>query len=250
MRKTRLALSIAAMAALPLAAQQRGMYGGVSTGKIVGSIDSTGFAAGLGATVSSLPQTNRVIPLRSPGIYSNPMRGQRGGYGGWGRGRTVVVPYGIPYGFVGSGYGAAYTGYDGVPPAPNVVETAPQSPAVIINQYYSPDVVRPQIKEYTDLPEPVKPKDEAEPKQQATVYPPAMQEQASQERSASATRPTLTLLAFRDSSVVAVIAYWVDGQDLHYVTKGYVKKVAPLESLDKGVSLQLNHERGVEFTIE
>jgi hypothetical protein len=240
----------AAVVALPLAAQQRGMYGGVSTGKIVGSIDSTGFASGLGATVSSLPQTNRVIPLQRPGIYANPGRGPRGGFGGGGRGRTVVVPYGIPYGFVGSGYGGAYTGYDGAAPVPNVVEPAPQSPTVIINQYYSPDVVRPQIKEYTDLPEPVKPKGEAESKQQATVYPPSAREEVSPERAASATKPTLTLLAFRDSSVVAVIAYWVEGQDLHYVTKNYAKKVVPLETLDKGVSLQLNSERGVEFSLE
>ncbi|MCC6366446.1 MAG: hypothetical protein IT165_23245 [Bryobacterales bacterium] len=249
MRKTWLALWMTAAAALPLAAQQRGMYGGVSTGKIVGSFDSTGFASGLGATVSSLPQTNRLIPLRRPGIYANPVRGARGGYGGGGRARTVVVPYGIPYGFVGSGYGGAYTGYDGGAPAQSVVEPAPQSPTVIINQYYSPDVVRPQIKEYTDLPEAVKPKGE-ETKQQATVYPPGAQEEVTPERVVSATKPTLTLLAFRDSTVVAVIAYWVDGQDLHYVTKGYAKKVVPLETLDKGVSLQLNSERGVEFSLE
>jgi len=248
MERTWLALWMM-VAALPLAAQQRGMYGGVSTGKIVGSFDSTGFASGLGATVSSLPQTNRVIPLQRPGIYASPARGPRGGFGGGGRGRTVVVPYGIPYGFVGSGYGGAYTGYDGVAPAPTVVEPAPQSPTVIINQYYSPDVVRPQIKEYTDLPEAVKPKGE-ESKQQATVYPPSAQEEMSAERVVSATKATLTLLAFRDSSVVAVIAYWVQGQDLHYVTKSYGKKVVPVETLDKGVSLQLNSERGVEFTLE
>lgn len=249
MRTTRLALWMMTAAALPLAAQQRGMYGGVSTGKIVGSFDSTGFAAGLGATVSSLPQTNRVIPLRRPGIYASPGRGPRGGYGGGGHGRAVVVPYGIPYGFVGSGYGVGYPGYDAAVPAQGMAEPVAQSPAVIINQYYSPEVVRPQIKEYTDLPEPVKPKDE-EPKQQATVYPRGTQEEVSPERVVSATRPTLTLLAFRDSTVVAVIAYWVEGQDLHYVTKSYAKKVVPLETLDKGVSLQLNSERGVAFSLE
>lgn len=233
--------------------QQRGMYGGVSTGQMVGSISDPGFASRLGATVSGLPQTTTSIPVQR-GIYANPGVG-----GGWGRGggwqvprggnRTVVVPYGVPI-FYGGGYG-----YD-MTPTQTIVQQAPpptqQAPAVVINQYYSPEVVRPQMKDYNDLPESTEPQAE-KPKTQARVYPPsatAPRPAAPAPSPEEAERATITLLAFEDSSVIAALGYWMEDDTLHYVTKNFEKKSTPLKSLDKALSEQLNKERNVEFKLE
>jgi hypothetical protein len=241
--------------------QQRGMYGGISTGQIVGSINDPGFASRLGATVSGLPQTTTRIPVQR-GIYSYPgghVPGDRQGRGGWqmprGGSRTLVVPFGGPVFFGGygySGYGYGYN-YD-VPPPQAFVQQPPTqpAPAVVINQYYSPEVVRPQMKDYTDLPEPAEPQTE-KPKAQARVYPPsavAPQPAPSAPSREEAERATITLLAFEDSSVVAALGYWMEGETLHYVTKNFEKKTAPLKSLDRALSEQLNRERNVEFKLE
>ena len=57
--------------------------------------------------------------------------------------------------------------------------------------------------------------------------------------------PPLYLFAFRDNVIRAAAAYWVDGQTLHYVTVQHEEKQAPLDSLDRALTLQLNRERRV-----
>lgn len=229
------------------------MYGGVATGQMVGTINDPGFASRLGATVSGLPQTSTSIPVQR-GIYSYPTHGG-GGRGGWqvprGRSNTVVVPFGVPV-FYGGGYG-----YD-MPPTQTIVQQAPPqqpAPAVVINQYYSPEVVRPQMKDYSDLPEPGDAQPE-KPKAQARVYPPSagasrpVAPEPPREPAQDRDRATITLLAFEDSSVVAALGYWTEDDTLHYVTKNFEKKSTPLKSLDKALSEQLNKERNVEFKLE
>jgi hypothetical protein len=57
------------------------------------------------------------------------------------------------------------------------------------------------------------------------------------------------LLAFTDHAIRAAAAYWVDGQTLHYVTLEHEQKQAPLDTVDRGLSLQLNRERRVPFSL-
>ncbi len=247
----RLSLMVGSMLVIASAqGQQRGMYGGISTGRIVGSISDPGFAGRLGATVSGLPQTSGAA------ISSGP----RGGFGGGGGGghwrggapRTIVVPFGVPV------YTGGYGGYgynDGMMPAPAaVVQPVQPSPSVIINQYYTPESVRPQMREYTDLPDPPA----ASPEQSegpVRVYPPPRRQEPAARAAAPAApvedpKATITLLAFQDSSVVAAIGYWTQGDQLHYVTSGFSKKIVPAGTLDKSLSEQLNRERNVEFKLE
>lgn len=240
-------LFIAAAASLTVAtiwAQQRGMYGGVSTGQMVGTINDPGFASRLGATVSGLPQTQIQIPVErgffsTPrGIYAAPASNRlwRGGPS-----RTLVVPWG---GAAFYGGFAGYSSYDMAPVTP-LVQPVQTSPAVIINQYYTPEVVRPQIKEYTDLPA-------AAPKQEPKSEPKKESEKPAQAAApaADADKPTITLLAFTDSSVVAVIAYWLQEGNLHYVTKSFDKRIVPAATLDSELTGQLNRERNVEFKLD
>ncbi len=59
----------------------------------------------------------------------------------------------------------------------------------------------------------------------------------------------LYLLAMNDGTIRAVLAYWVDGATVHYVTMDHVQKQAPLASLDRGLSVRLNRERNVTFSL-
>lgn len=248
-------LAALAIGCTVLPAQQRGMYGGISTGRIVGSITDPGFAGRLGATVSGLPQTSGQA---IQGMYGRPGGGPRGfgGFSGYGRQpRTVVVPWGIPVVYGGGGYGYG-SGYGPELPQQTIVQQVQPSPSVIINQYYTPEVANPQMREYNDLPEPPKP---PEPKEGAVrVYPPPARSPAPpapaaaerERRVQDHDKATITLLAFNDSSVVATIGYWLQGDTLHYITNGFAKKTVPASTLDRGLSEQLNRERKVEFKLE
>jgi len=57
------------------------------------------------------------------------------------------------------------------------------------------------------------------------------------------------LLAFTDHVIRAAEAYWVDGKTLNYITLDYQQKQAPLDTVDRALSLQLNRERHVPFSL-
>ena len=60
---------------------------------------------------------------------------------------------------------------------------------------------------------------------------------------------TLFLLAMNDGTIRAVLAYWVEGATVHYVTMDHEQKQTPLSSLDHGLSERLNRERNVTFRL-
>jgi hypothetical protein len=59
----------------------------------------------------------------------------------------------------------------------------------------------------------------------------------------------LYLLAMRDGTIRAVLAYWADGPSVHYVTLDHERKQAPLSSVDRALSERLNRERNVPFRL-
>jgi hypothetical protein len=59
----------------------------------------------------------------------------------------------------------------------------------------------------------------------------------------------LYLLAMKDGTIRAVLAYWVDGATVHYVTMDHEQKQTTLASLDRGLSVRLNRERNVTFQL-
>jgi len=123
-------------------------------------------------------------------------------------------PYYNPYPYAG------YAGDYGYSPAA-------QAPPVIINQGFQPEPPpAPMIQEYVD---------------------PAPQQQA--RSGAQSTEPPLYLIAFNDGSIKAVVAYWVDGKTLHYVTMDHEQKQAPLASVDRALSERFNRERNVTFQL-
>lgn len=62
--------------------------------------------------------------------------------------------------------------------------------------------------------------------------------------------PVLFLIAFQDKTIRAATTYWVDGGALHYLDTAHQEKEAPLSSVDRALSAQLNSERHVQFNIQ
>ncbi len=61
--------------------------------------------------------------------------------------------------------------------------------------------------------------------------------------------PVTYLIAFRDHNIMAAMTYWVDGGTLHYLDTDHREKRAPLSSVDRDMSTELNHERHVPFDL-
>jgi hypothetical protein len=59
----------------------------------------------------------------------------------------------------------------------------------------------------------------------------------------------LYLIAFHSGDIRAVLAYWVQGSTLHYVTMDHEQKQATLASVDRALSERLNGERNVTFQL-
>jgi hypothetical protein len=149
-----------------------------------------------------------------PGFYGyyNPfLWGDYGDYGGYG-----------DYGDSGYGYPDSYAapspdyGYGIQSPSPQVLIISNQTPT-------APVIVQPP---------PAPAVWNSGPSDQAKTY-----------------QDQLFLLAMRDGTIRAVLAYWVDGATVHYVTMDHEQKQTPLSSLDHSLSERLNRERNVTFRL-
>jgi hypothetical protein len=199
-----------------------------------------------------------------PGIplTGGPQTGPRTiGQGGRSAGRrsfgggTLLVPYPVYTDPFYSGYGTVHNPPPGVydpifggytPPYANAPGYAPQppTPTVIINQNFQTDTIRPQFRDYSNvpLPEPgvtlVPPVPPAPPDAAAAPSAPLADDQ-----------PTIFLIALQDQTVLAAIAYWVQGDTLYYITlKGAQNRVS-LSLVDRDLSKQLNGERHIPFRL-
>ncbi len=74
-------------------------------------------------------------------------------------------------------------------------------------------------------------------------------DQYGQEIRRDGTAAPLYLLAFKDKTIRAATAYWVDGRTLHYVTYEHEQKQAPLDTVDRDLTMRLNGERHVEIQL-
>ncbi len=60
---------------------------------------------------------------------------------------------------------------------------------------------------------------------------------------------TLFLIAFHDHTIRAAVAYWVQGNVLHFVTTEHESKQVSLDTVDRDLSRQINAERRVQFSL-
>jgi hypothetical protein len=138
----------------------------------------------------------------------------------------------------GPGYGEPYAAYSGGP--------APIPPTVIINQNFQTDSVRPQLRDYSNVPLP-------EPG--AVTVPPGAPQPAAPPVATTAPRaladdqPTVFLIAMQDHTIHPVIAYWVQGDTLNYISLDGAPNHVSLALVDRDFSKQLNTERKVPFAL-
>jgi hypothetical protein len=218
MRQVLLAALICSSLALPVLAWSAGhggggARGGVSAGSRGGGARGGGFHSGGfrngGVTRRTGFRTGFGFQ-RFPRVY--PYFWSPYSYGGYG----YYDPYwySSPDAYSDSGYGSDY-GY-----------SAPQAPPVMVNQdFQTQPAPPPMVREYTAPGPPA---------------PAAVQRKYD---------TPLYLLAFHDGEIRAVLAYWVDGASLHYVTMEHAQKQAALASVDRALSERLNGERNVTFQL-
>ena len=59
----------------------------------------------------------------------------------------------------------------------------------------------------------------------------------------------ITLLQLKNGWMYGLTDYWVEGDNLHYVTNYGGKNSVPLDLIDLGTTIRLNSERRVEFSL-
>ena len=116
-----------------------------------------------------------------------------------------------------------------VSPAP-VTVVHQQAPIVVNNPAYVPDTAKPAMREYFAESRPYETSAEAA-------------------ATASKTTTPVTLIAFKDGSLMQAVAYWYEGGTLHYVKPDHQVASAPLAQVDKESSARFNRERGVPFRL-
>ena len=57
------------------------------------------------------------------------------------------------------------------------------------------------------------------------------------------------LLAFKDHTIYSAVAYWTDGDTLHYFTTGNTHNQVSLSLIDRELTERLNRELGIDFKL-
>ena len=55
------------------------------------------------------------------------------------------------------------------------------------------------------------------------------------------------LIAVKDGVIRGAIAYWANGNTVHYVTRDHQEHTVPVDSVDRGFSERLNRDQRVPF---
>jgi len=199
---------------------------------VTGGFGSVVYPAGTAATN---PGLHRITPnVVYPGgggphlVVPNPNPGANRGYRRGGNGSFV---YSYPV------YVGGYSGlvdpsmYDGSAPPPQqqsssggvTIVMPPAQPPVVINQYSG-----------------------APPNPQMINVPP---DDTSAQSTDTTPETPHYLLAFKDHTIYSAIAYWVDGDTLHYFTTGNTHNQVSLSLVDRALTERLNKDTGAEVKL-
>ena len=182
--------------------------------------------------------------------------GFRGGYGGYrgggfrgygyGYGRGLYGGYSYwPGGGVGLGYwGSPYYGYWDDPNAYGYSTYPSYS-----SGYAAPVEYNPSPNVTVIYPSNAQPQYSAPPQPMVRTYDQYGQETRPAASASASSGSPIYLIATKDEAIRAAAAYWVDGRTLHYVTLQHEAKQVALDSVDRGLTMQLNRERNVAFQL-
>jgi len=189
---------------------------------VIGSPTSAPALGGL--PVNSRPLGSLVSPGVSPGIRKS---NRANGFGTSAYlGPVYYVPGASDYAsadFWNSLYspGPVNEGYAVQPPAPL------QPPPIIINQYF-------------DSRRPISPPEE---------LPPAVEDTGLKPGDPLSDPQNYYLIQYKDHTIYSALAYWVEGDTLHYVTTQNTHNQASLSLIDLDKTYKLNEDRSVPFSI-
>lgn len=208
------------IAAAALGQSRFGGFGGNNFGTpvISGGFGNALFPAGTPANSPNVTRftPNAVFPAGGgPRLYIPGQGPQR--YTGFRGSGLLAVPFAYPV-YVG--------GYDnsGDPPAQQPPQGQP-SPTVVYPSMPPPVLAQPYAGQNAGNPEPV-----------AADDPPT-------------DSPEHYLIALKDHTVYPVVAYFTDGDTLHYFTAGNVHNQVSLTLVDRDLTLRLNHEMGIDMKL-
>lgn len=163
------------------------------------------------------PQGAALVPgFRSYGSPSNTNR----------RNRATSI-YAFPA-YVG-GYGYP-SGYAAAPSDPAPVDSPAPQPPVVINQYFG-----------------MAPADQQPPSDAGSSNFHYYQAPANNEVAPS--EPSYYLIAFKDHTVYSAVAYYTEGDTLHYFTAGNVHNQASLSLVDRALTEQLNRAHNLDVRL-
>jgi hypothetical protein len=150
-----------------------------------------------------------------------------------GRGARSTMPYVYAFPVYVGGYDNSYAPQEPAQQQPNVtVIYPPQQTATPLMIQAGPNG------EYTTMGQ----------RQPVSVYePPRRRESVSD--SEPAAESTRYLLAFKDHTIYSAVAYWADGDTLHYFTAGNTHNQASLSLIDRELTERLNRELGIDFKL-
>ena len=134
--------------------------------------------------------------------------------------RTVIVPYPIFY-------GGGYSGYAPGPLGSDYGYSEQPAPVAAVNPNYQPDSATQAMIDFSNVPA----------------------AQATDDTQLKDDQPTIFLIALTDHTVVAAIAYWVDGDTLHYFTSGNTHNQVSLSLIDRDMTQRLNKESGIDLKL-
>ena len=137
---------------------------------------------------------------------------------------TVII-YGYPV-YVGGYVDTTNPAEPAPQPQPDTPVNDSSQPAPAVIQYFGSD----------DAQDPTTPTAAAEDSQPV-------------EEPASIAEPSHYLIAFKDHSVYSAVAYWVDGDTLHYFTSGNTHNQVSVSLVDRDLTERLNKESGLEVKL-
>lgn len=180
-----------------------------------------------------------------PGNGGGNSRGRRpGGFGrGGGRNNNNSTPYVFAYPvFIGGGYDDSY----GMPQPEMPMQPPPPPPQQQPNVTV---VFPPQQPQQRANPVMIQPGQDGDypttQRQQGTIY----EAPRDPNDPGSGTDSAHYLVAFKDHTIYSAIAYWVDGETLHYFTTGNTHNQASISLIDRELTNRLNRELGLDFKL-
>jgi hypothetical protein len=205
-------------------------FGQHSTGS--GGAKSGGFSGNAFSHSNTFGSITGAVAHAGHGTTFNTFTGAGGARVYRRNGAVIYVPYAA-----GGYYGGYYYGDQGGQLAPGDYPQQQYSgPQVVINQNFAPDIARPVVREYA-----------SDPSGGIRVYGP--ESPAVDTQAPVAEESPTYLIAFKDHTIYAAIAYWVEGETLHYVTNQNTHNQVSLDLVDRELSDRLNRERQVDFRL-